>query len=58
MFKKIKAYKERHFQSWFEFVLTFGVCPFNDGGYLLCIYGWGGAFAMLGMFLMLKYGIK
>jgi hypothetical protein len=38
--------------------MTFGVCPINEGGYLIFIYGWGGALAMLAMYLMLKYGIN
>lgn len=55
MIKKIKEYKERKFGSWLEFILTFGVCPFNDGGFLLTVYGWGGGIAMVAMWLMLKY---
>lgn len=53
--KTIRAYKERNFSSWAEFIATFGVCKLEDGGFMLFIYGWGGALAMLGMVLMLKY---
>jgi len=55
MIQKIKKYKEENFGSWMEFIMTFGVCRFEDGGFLLFIYGWGGGIAMLAMWLMLKY---
>ena len=57
MIKKIIIYKEKNFDSWLEFIITLGISGFNDGGYLIAIYFWGGGFAMLGMWLMLKYGI-
>jgi hypothetical protein len=52
---RIKKYKEENFGSWLEFVLTFGVCKFEDGGFLLTVYGWGGILAISGMALMLKF---
>jgi hypothetical protein len=45
---RIKKYKEENFGSWLEFVLTFGVCKFEDGGFLLTVYGWGGILAIGG----------
>ena len=53
--KRIISYKNNNFDSWLEFILTFGVCRFNDGGFLLFLYGWGGGIAMLGMWIMFKY---
>jgi hypothetical protein len=54
---KIKARKERMgYPNWTEFILTFGVAREEDGGFLLTIYGWGGAAAMFAMWVMLKFG--
>lgn len=56
MIQKIKKYKEKNFGSWLEFIMTFGVCRFEDGGFLLTIYGWGPIFLiiMASIFKMFK----
>jgi hypothetical protein len=53
MIKKIKRYKEKNFGSWLEFIMTFGVCRFEDGGFLLTVYGWG-PLSMIIIALILK----
>lgn len=52
--QKIVSYKERNFSSWLEFILTLGTSRFNDVGFLIFLYFWGGGIAILTMYLMLK----
>lgn len=35
--KSIIKYKKKHFSSWIEFIMCFGLIPFEDGGYLIFI---------------------
>lgn len=55
--KKLKEYKEKNFDSWLEFILTLGTIRFNDGGFLITLYFWGGSILMFCMYLMLKFGL-
>lgn len=50
---KLKRYKESNFDSWLEFVMCFGTTSFENGGYIVFIYGWGGI-TWISIMLILK----
>jgi hypothetical protein len=55
MLSKIKNYKEKNFNSWLEFFMTFGTMKIEDGGFLIFIYGWGGILGLVSMIMLLKF---
>ena len=48
----IVTYKNKNFGSWLEFIMTWGICRFEDGGFMIFIYGWGGLAALIGMLII------
>lgn len=54
VFKWMKNRKEKYFPNWMDFILSLGVAPLEDGGFIIAIYFWGGLFAVIIGMIMFK----